>query len=66
VDTTYLDIHFPERPHAWDESARKIALIAAAIHAARATAAQPPTAAPGAGESAWVLAARQAAVRRGV
>ena len=64
VDTTYLDTHFPDRPHAWDEAARSVALIAAALHAAR-EAARRPAARAGAGESPWVLAARQAAVRRG-
>jgi acetyl-CoA carboxylase biotin carboxylase subunit len=64
-DTTYVDTRFPDRPHAWDESARTVAVAAAGIHAARrrleARVDDEGSAAP----SAWTLAARQAALRRG-
>src|SRR5574341_1372986 len=33
IDTTYIDRRFAGRPHAWDESQRDVALVAAAIHA---------------------------------
>jgi acetyl-CoA carboxylase biotin carboxylase subunit len=62
-DTTYIDTRFPGRPHAWDESAREVALVAAAIHAVRG-ATPPARPEPSAAPSAWLLAARQAALRR--
>jgi acetyl-CoA carboxylase biotin carboxylase subunit len=66
IDTTFIDRRFAGRPHAWDESERDVALVAAAIHAhlreeAR-VAARPPQA--GSAESPWKLAARQAGLRR--
>jgi len=66
IDTTYIDRRFAGRPHAWDESQRDVALVAAAIHAylrdqARAGA---PSRGGRAAESPWKLAARQAALRR--
>jgi len=66
IDTTYIDRRFAGRPHAWDESQRDVALVAAGIHAflrdqARLSA-RPARA--GAAESPWKLAARQAALRR--
>jgi acetyl-CoA carboxylase biotin carboxylase subunit len=61
-DTTYIDTRFPGRPHAWDESAREVALAAAAIHAVRR--ATPPAPAEAPARSAWLLAARRAALRR--
>jgi acetyl-CoA carboxylase biotin carboxylase subunit len=64
VDTTYLDRHFPDRPHAWSEAERTVAVVAAAVHASRRLSAAPPST-PGPGASPWVLAARQAALRRG-
>jgi acetyl-CoA carboxylase biotin carboxylase subunit len=66
IDTTYIDRRFAGRPHAWDESQRDVALVAAAIHAHLRD--QARTAGPARGgrgvESAWKLAARQAALRR--
>jgi acetyl-CoA carboxylase biotin carboxylase subunit len=66
IDTTYIDRRFAGRPHAWDESQRDVALVAAAIHAhlrdqARAGA---PARGGQAAESPWKLAARQAGLRR--
>jgi acetyl-CoA carboxylase biotin carboxylase subunit len=63
-DTTYIDSRFADRPHAWDESARAIALVAGAIHAVRRATADPPTPAAPAPASGWLLAARQAGLRR--
>jgi acetyl-CoA carboxylase biotin carboxylase subunit len=64
-DTTYIDTRFPDRPHAWDESARDVALAAAAIHDQRGRdAARRDGGPPAPGQSPWVLAARQAGVRR--
>jgi acetyl-CoA carboxylase biotin carboxylase subunit len=63
VDTTYLARRFPDRPHAWDETERAIAVIAAAVHARRQAASPPAPAGPSL--SPWVLAARQAALRQG-
>ncbi|MFB3818923.1 MAG: acetyl-CoA carboxylase biotin carboxylase subunit [Candidatus Methylomirabilales bacterium] len=62
-DTTYIDTRFPGRPHAWDESSREVALAAAAIHAVR-RATPPARREPPPAPSAWLLAARQAALRR--
>ena len=66
IDTTYIDRRFAGRPHAWDESQRDVALAAAAIHAHLRDQARAGTSARGgrAAESAWKLAARQAALRR--
>jgi acetyl-CoA carboxylase biotin carboxylase subunit len=66
IDTTYIDRRFAGRPHAWDESQRDVALVAAAIHAHLQDQARAGTPARGgrAAESAWKLAARQAALRR--
>ncbi len=64
VDTTYLDRRFPDRPHAWSEAERAVAVVAAAVHASRRRP-EPSAAAVGPGISPWVLAARQAAIRRG-
>ena len=66
IDTTYIDRRFAGRPHAWDESQRDVALVAAAIHAHLRDHARAGTPARGgrAAESAWKLAARQAALRR--
>jgi acetyl-CoA carboxylase, biotin carboxylase subunit len=66
IDTTFIDRRFSGRPHAWDESERDVALVAAAIHAhlreeAR-VAARPAQA--GRAESPWKLAARQTGLRR--
>ena len=66
IDTTYIDRRFAGRPHAWDESDRDVALVAAALYAARRdqaslAAPSPQTANP---VSAWKLAARQALLRR--
>ncbi len=66
VDTTYIDRRFPDRPHAWDESKREIAVAAAVIHAFLQEQARPQPAIS-AGQSAvslWTLAARQAGLRR--
>ncbi len=63
VDTTFIDRRFPDRPHAWEESKREIAVLAAALHAYLQAQARPP-AAPEPALSAWTLAARQAALRR--
>ncbi|MBI4573986.1 MAG: acetyl-CoA carboxylase biotin carboxylase subunit [candidate division NC10 bacterium] len=65
IDTTYIDRRFAGRPHAWDESQRDVALVAAGIHAflrdqAR-LGAHPARA--GAAESPWKLAARRAGLR---
>jgi acetyl-CoA carboxylase, biotin carboxylase subunit len=64
VDTTYLDRRFPDRPHAWSEAERAVAVVAAAVHASRRRPVA-PAAISGPGISPWVLAARQAALRRG-
>ncbi|HEX9900426.1 MAG TPA: acetyl-CoA carboxylase biotin carboxylase subunit [Candidatus Methylomirabilis sp.] len=66
IDTTYIDRRFAGRPHAWDESQRDVALVAAAIHAHLQDQARAGTPARGgrAAESAWKLAARQAGLRR--
>jgi acetyl-CoA carboxylase biotin carboxylase subunit len=66
IDTTYIDRRFAGRPHAWDESQRDVALVAAAIHAHLRDQTRAGTPARGgrAAESAWKLAARQAALRR--
>jgi acetyl-CoA carboxylase biotin carboxylase subunit len=66
IDTTYIDRRFAGRPHAWDESQRDVALVAAAIHAHLRDQARAGTPARGerAAESTWKLAARQAALRR--
>jgi len=66
IDTTFIDRRFAGRPHAWDDSQRDVALVAAALHAflrdqAR-VAARPARA--GSAESPWKLAARHAALRR--
>jgi acetyl/propionyl-CoA carboxylase alpha subunit len=61
-DTTYVDTRFPDSPHAWDESAREAALVAAAIHAERTRAEAP--AAPTAVRSRWLQAGREAGVSR--
>jgi acetyl-CoA carboxylase biotin carboxylase subunit len=64
VDTTYLDRRFPDRPHAWSEAERTVAVVAAAVHASRRSpVASTPTSSPGV--SPWVLAGRHAALRRG-
>jgi acetyl-CoA carboxylase biotin carboxylase subunit len=64
-DTTYVDTRFPDQPHAWDESDRDAALVAAAVHDARrraeARAQAGASAPPGSG---WLQAARAAAVSR--
>ena len=66
VNTTYIDRRFPDRPHAWSEAEREVALVAAAIHSFSRDRARPAVtpddAAPGV--SPWVLAARQAGMRR--
>jgi len=66
VDTTYLDRRFPDRPHAWSEAERETALVAASVHAFLAERSQPGAATEGDGAavSPWVLAARQAGMRR--
>ena len=66
VDTTYIDRRFPDRPHAWDESKREIAVVAAAIHAFLQERArpQPAVSASQPAVSTWTLAARQAGLRR--
>jgi acetyl-CoA carboxylase biotin carboxylase subunit len=66
IDTTYIDRRFAGRPHAWDESERDVALVAAAVHAfLRDQARLGARAARGAtAESPWKLAARLAALRR--
>jgi len=66
IDTTYIDRRFAGRPHAWDESQRDVALVAAAIHASLRDQARTGSRARGdvPAESAWKLAARQAALRR--
>jgi acetyl-CoA carboxylase biotin carboxylase subunit len=66
LDTTYIDRHFAGRPHAWDESQRDVALVAAAIHIfLRDQAATGALAVrTGPAESPWKLAARQAGLRR--
>ena len=64
VDTTYLDRRFPDRPHAWSEAERALAVVAAAVHASRRRP-EPPVGPSGPAISPWVLAARQAAIRRG-
>ncbi len=66
IDTTYIDRRFAGRPHAWDESQRDVALVAAAIHASLRDQARAGTPARGErkAESAWKLAARQAGLRR--
>ena len=66
IDTTFIDRRFAGRPHAWDESERDVALVAATLYAhlrdqAR-LAARPPQAGPA--ESPWKLAARHDALRR--
>jgi acetyl-CoA carboxylase biotin carboxylase subunit len=65
IDTTFIDRRFAGRPHAWDETERDVALVAAALHAflrdqARAGARPART---GSAESPWKLAARRAALR---
>jgi acetyl-CoA carboxylase biotin carboxylase subunit len=66
IDTTYIDRRFAGRPHAWDESQRDVALVAAAIHASLRDQARGGSGTRGRGtaESPWKLAARQAALRR--
>ncbi len=66
IDTTYIDRRFAGRPHAWDESQRDVALVAAAIHAYLRDQARAGTIARGGqgAESPWKLAARQAGLRR--
>ncbi len=66
IDTTYIDRRFAGRPHAWDESQRDVALVAAAIHASLRDQARTGSRARGdvLAESAWKLAARQAGLRR--
>jgi acetyl-CoA carboxylase biotin carboxylase subunit len=66
IDTTYIDRRFAGRPHAWDESDRDVALVAAALHAFVRDQAHLATRSAQAGraESPWKLAARQAGLRR--
>jgi acetyl-CoA carboxylase biotin carboxylase subunit len=66
VDTTYIDRRFPDRPHAWSEAERETAVIAASVHAFLTDRARPAAATEGMGTavSPWVLAARQAGMRR--
>lgn len=66
LDTTYGDRRFPDRPHAWSEVDRKVALLAAALHTyleEQGLSARVPKAAESR-TSPWVLAARQASLRR--
>ena len=65
IDTTFIDRRFPGSPHAWDESKREVALVAAAIHAFLQDRSRPSVPADGAGQgvSPWILAARQGALR---
>jgi acetyl-CoA carboxylase biotin carboxylase subunit len=66
VNTTYIDGRFPDRPHAWSEAEREVALVAAAVHTFlrdRARSGGAPDQV-GSGVSPWVLAARQAGMRR--
>jgi acetyl/propionyl-CoA carboxylase alpha subunit len=65
VDTTYLDRRFPDHPHAWSEAERTVAVVAAAVHATRRQSQGSPPSPPASSVTPWVLAARQAAVRRG-
>ena len=54
VDTTYLDRRFPDRPHAWSEAERTVAVVAAAVHASRRLSAAPPsTPVPGRVPGSW-------------
>ena len=66
IDTTYIDRRFAGRPHAWDESDRDVALVAAALHAFVRDRARRGARSPQAGpaESLWKLAARRAGLRR--
>ncbi len=67
IDTTYIDRRFAGRPHAWDESERDVALVAAAIHAFlrdQAAAGALPERRGQPAVSPWKSAARQAALRR--
>jgi acetyl-CoA carboxylase biotin carboxylase subunit len=66
IDTTFIDRRFAGRPHAWDESKRDVALVAATLHAFLRDQARPGTrpAQTQSAESPWKLAARQAALRR--
>lgn len=66
IDTTYIDRRFAGRPHAWDESGRDVALLAAALHAFVRDQAHlaARSAQAGRAESPWKLAARQAGLRR--
>jgi acetyl-CoA carboxylase biotin carboxylase subunit len=66
IDTTFIDRRFAGRPHAWDESEREVALVAAALHAFLRDQARLGTqpAPVRTAESPWKLAARQAALRR--
>ena len=66
VNTTYIDRRFPDRPHAWSEADRKVALLAAAVHTFLKDQGPSGPGQKGAehGMSPWVLAARQASLRR--
>jgi acetyl-CoA carboxylase, biotin carboxylase subunit len=66
IDTTYIDRRFAGRPHAWDESDRDVALVAAALYAFLQDQALLATRSSqtGRAESPWKLAARQALLRR--
>jgi len=65
IDTTFIDRRFAGRPHAWDESNRDVALVAAALYAHLRDQAHLATRSPqtGRAESPWKLAARRAALR---
>lgn len=65
IDTTFIDRRFPGSPHAWDESKREVAVVAAAIHAFLQDRSGPSVPANGVGRGAspWILAARQGALR---
>ena len=66
IDTTYIDRRFAGRPHAWDESDRDVALVAAALYVSLQDQAHLVARSSQAGriESPWKLAARQALLRR--
>ena len=66
IDTTYIDRRFAGRPHAWDESDRDVALVAAALYAFQRDQMHLAARSSRAGhaESPWKLATRQAALRR--
>jgi acetyl-CoA carboxylase biotin carboxylase subunit len=66
IDTTFIDRRFAGRPHAWDESEREVALVAAAIHTflRERARAGPPAGGARPAESPWKLAARHAGLRR--